>query len=407
MKIKTTIVSGFFLVGLIFTFATNPIYAQISPVPDTAHVQLLTGGIIFAEGPLWHPDEFLLCTDLNGNRIFKIDPQTGAKQIYLSPSGGANGLAFDLQQNLVMCRRDARDLARLESNGDITILVSGYNELRFNSPNDLTVRSDGTIFFTDPFFLSSPTPQELDFDGVYALKPDGALILLDSTVTGPNGICLSPNEQKLYVSAAQSRTIYVYDIENDTTLTNKSVFAQIPSANYLDGMKVDVNGLLFTAAGNKGVWIFSPGGVWIDTINVPGNVTNLNWGDPDYQTLYITNMNNVYKIRLNTTGVVVEVEHKDVTLPKHYELLQNYPNPFNPATTIRYSLLKPSQVELKIYNALGQLVTTLVNEHQTTGEYSAVWDGKDANGNLQASGIYFYRIQMGEFRAVRKMTYLR
>jgi len=109
----------------------------------------------------------------------------------------------------------------------------------------------------------------------------------------------------------------------------------------------------------------------------------------------------------NPTPPIVGIADNADHLSKTFRLYQNYPNPFNPATTIKYSVLKPSQVELKIYNALGQLVATLVDKYQTTGEYSAVWDGKDGDGNLLASGIYFYRIQMGEFNAVRKMTYLK
>jgi sugar lactone lactonase YvrE len=273
----------FIYATLIFAFSTKIIFAQI--VPDTAQVRHVTGGIVFAEGPLWHPDGFLLCSDINGNKVLKIDPQTGAKEVYLSPSGGANGLAFDRHHNLIMCRGFARDLARLESDGSVTILASHYDGKRFNSPNDLTVRSDGTIFFTDPTTGDSP---ELDFDGVYALKPNGELALLDTTISMiPNGITLSPDEQKLYVNETLTKTIYVYDIENDTTLTNKSVFAVIPGAQYADGMKVDVNGNLFVAALNAGVWIYSPNGQYLDSITVPGNVTNINWGDADYKTLDI------------------------------------------------------------------------------------------------------------------------
>jgi len=106
------------------------------------------------------------------------------------------------------------------------------------------------------------------------------------------------------VSDTFNKTIHVFDVGSDLSLTNKSVFTQIPSANFVDGMKVDENGLLFIAGDNSGVWIFSPDGEFVDKINVPGRITNLNWGGADYQTLYITEFNNVYKIRLNTKGMI-------------------------------------------------------------------------------------------------------
>jgi gluconolactonase len=393
---------------VLLLFISSALYGQIvSPVPEGAQVEHLAGDILFGEGPLWHPDGFLLCSDIDGNQIFKIDPLTGAKEVYLRPSGGANGLAFDTKQNLIMCRLVEKDLARLEPNGDVTVLVSHYDGKRFNSPNDLVVRSDGSIFFTDPHFGSSPPPIELNFDGIYCLKPGDELVLLETSVSGPNGICLSPDEKKLYVNDARNRIIYVFDIENDS-LTNKSVFAQITGFNFfIDGMKVDENGLLFSAAGTGGIWIFSPDGEFVDKITVPGNVTNLNWGDTDYQTLFITNLNNVYKIRLNTKGLVSEVEHKDLPLPNYFKLLPNYPNPFNPTTTINYYLQSAVDVELKIYNQLGQVIRILEKSWRSTGTHQVLWDGKDEKGDSVASGLYFYRLKAGSFIQTRKMILMK
>jgi gluconolactonase len=379
-------------------------------VPQGAQVEHLAGDFDFAEGPLWHPDGFLLCSDIDGDRIFKIDPYFGMKEVYLSPSGGANGLAFDRQKNLIMCRAGERDLARLESDGSITVLASLYNGKRFNSPNDLVVRSDGTIFFTDPYTSRSPSPRELDFDGIYCLTPGGELKLLETSVSAPNGICLSPDENKLYVNETLNLGIYIFDIESDLSLTNKRIFAQIGMLYYLDGMKVDENGLLFTMAGfNEGVYIFSPDGHFIDLIDVPGPSTNLNWGGTDNQTLFITTRNDVYKIRLNTKGFVPDttsstVKHKHLQLPYNFKLLPNYPNPFNPTTTISYALPASAHIRLTIYDQLGRHVKTLVDAQQAAGHFQTTWNGLDEKGVPVAAGMYFCQMKTQNFKKVIKLA---
>ena len=370
-------------------------------VPEGAQVEHLAGDIVFAEGPLWHPEGFLICSDIDGDQIYKIDAATGVKEVYLSPSGGANGLAFDRQKKLIMCRQGERDLARLESDGSVTVLASHYNGKRFNEPNDLVVRSDGTIFFTDPF------PNELDFDGIYCLTPGGELKLLETSVSGPNGICLSPDEKKLYVNETWNLTIYVFDIESDLSLTNKSIFAQIDWTLYVDGMKVDENGLLFATTGYQGIWIYSPDGHFIDIIDVPGNLTNLNWGDTDNQTLFITAKNDVHKIRLNTKGFVpgkTTVKHKDLPLPNYFKLLPNYPNPFNPTTTISYALPASAHIRLTIYDRLGRHVKTLVDAQQAAGHFQTTWNGLDEKGVSVAAGMYFCQMKAHNFTKAIKLV---
>ena len=287
--------------GTIWVPMSNTSFGQaVSPIPDGAELERVTDGIEFGEGPLWHPDGFLLFSDVVADRIIKLDTLTFVKETYLSPSGGSNGLAFDKHQNLIMCRRDKGDIARLESDGSVTILASGYKGVTFNGPNDITIRSDGTIFFTDPNASSAAGA----VDGVYSISPDGIVRRVDSTLDFSNGITLSPDEKKLYVSAARSLLIYYYDIENDSTLSKKRVFARLNAARYLDGMKVDENGLLYVAGGG-GVWIYSPEGVLLDRIPMSGTTTNLNWGGSDYRTLYITEKNSVHRITLNTRGHVI------------------------------------------------------------------------------------------------------
>jgi len=297
---------------------------SVSPsiIPDGAEVEHLTGGFSLGEGPLWHPDGYLLCSDCDRDQIIKIDPVTGTEQVYLSSSGGSNGLAFDHQNRIIMCRMYERDIARLESDGSITVIASDYNGKRFNSPNDLVVRADGTIFFTDPFLYLSPLPQELGFDGIFAITPDGILRLLENSVVEPNGIALSPNGKRLYVNSCLPRIIYTFDIEDIATLTNKQVFTEIPSAEYLDGMKVDENGFLYATAPRQGIWIFSPDGELVDKIDVSGKLTNLNWGSDDYKTLFITSYTDIYKIELNTKGLINAVV--DLIYPINCSISSNY-----------------------------------------------------------------------------------
>lgn len=332
------------------------------------------------------------------DRVYKIDPETSEKVDFLNPSGGSNGLSFDLQGNLIICQNDERTLARLEQDGSVTVLASQYDGKKFNSPNDLTVRSDGSIFFTDPFFgWASPSPREMSYNGIFCLKSTGELVLLDQSISTPNGICLSPDEKKLYVNDTFSLTIYVYDIGGDWTNLNKSVFAQMTGSGYADGMKADQNGLV-CSTGPGGIWIFSPDGELVDKISVPSDASNLNWGDADYQTLYITTWNNVYKIRLNTKGLVSKVEQEAVSLVNGFELQQNYPNPFNPSTTIDFTLPVDADINLAVYDLLGRRVDLLLEKRLTSGQHSITFDASHLT-----SGVYFYRLQAGEHVEMRKM----
>jgi gluconolactonase len=225
---------------------------------------------------------------------------------------------------------------------------------------------------------------------VYRISPSGTVQLLDSTFDKPNGICFSPHETKLYVNDSQKRIIYVWDVINDSTITNKREFANNP-LGYADGMKVDSSGKLF-CTGPLGVWVFSPEGIVLDTILVPGGTSNCNWGDEDRKTLYITAGNNVYRYRLPATGV----KDKGI-LPDGFELYQNYPNPFNPRTTLSFVIGHQSFISLKIYDVLGKEVATLVDEERASGEYEVVFDmAETSQATSLPSGIYFYQLQAGD-----------
>jgi gluconolactonase len=355
--------------------------AAQSPVPGGAAVERIATGFQFVEGPLWKDGVGLLFSDIPANTVYRWTPDSGAR-VYLNPSFNSNGLTLDLQGRLLLAETGTRRIARLEDDGSQTPLASTYDGKKLNSPNDLVVKSDGAIFFTDPpFNIPAGQKAELTFAGIYRISPSGNLQLLDSTLNLPNGICFSPDESKLYVNNSGERIIYVWDVVNDSTIANKRPFASISPTGNADGMKMDAVGNVF-CSGPLGVWVFGRSGTVLDTIPVPGQTTNCNWGDADRKTLYITSGNSVYRIRLTTT----DVQKHGSVIPETFELYSNFPNPFNPTTTIRYTVPVRSEITLEVYDALGQRIVTLEHGELEPGSYNTVWKAD------VATGIYFCRI---------------
>jgi len=370
-----------------------------SPVPPGATLVKVDSGYQFVEGPVWNDSLGLLFSDIWPEKIYVWSPATKTSSIYLYPSDSSNGLTYDREGRLVLTQMAERRVSRQEKNRTITVLASKFNGKRFNSPNDIVAKSDGSIFFTDPDW-NTPKGQakEMGFQGLFRISPTGTLSLLDSTFDKPNGICLSPDEKKLYVNATSQGRIYVWDIVDDSILTNKKQFNSTLLGGYPDGMKADSAGNIYsTGAGN--VWIFSPTGTLLDKIAIPESPTNLAWGDADRKTLYITAGKSIYKIRLAlTTGV----KNEGYLRPSSFKLYANFPNPFNPTTYLRFSIPNLQFVTLKVYDLLGKEIATLVNEWKDAGNYLASW-----NASNVSSGTYYYRLNAGEFSETRKMVLMR
>ncbi len=386
-------------------FLIASLAAAQSPVPSGATVELVAKGFQFVEGPVWSDSTGLLFSDIPGNTVYKWTAP-GDVQVFLRPSANANGLAFDAQGRLILAQTGLRRVARREHSGTQTPLATLYNGKKLNSPNDLAVKSDGAIFFTDPpFNIPTGEKAELSFSGIYRISPAGTLQLLDSSLALPNGICFSPDESKLYVNNSQERVVYVWDVVNDSTIANKRRFAAIAPTGYADGMKVDAKGNLFCAA-PLGVWVFGPDGAVLDTILVPGQTSNCNWGDTDGKTLYMTSGTSVYRIRLAVTGVE---EHGALQLTGP-ELFANYPNPFNGISHFGFSLPSGSQgggeyqsrITLKIYDMLGREVATVVDDTLEPGRYERAFE---ADG--LSSGAYLYRLDAGGHASTRTMLLVR
>ena len=274
--------------------------AQSSPVPKGASVEEIADGFQFTEGPLWYEGQ-LVFSDIPANTVYQWTEAEGSS-VFLKPSGHANGLAIGTDGHLLLAQHDGQ-VGRLGAERTVEPLAQSYEGNRLNSPNDLTVADDGTIYFTDPPYGVEEENRELDFSGVYRLDPDGSLTLLTKVFSRPNGIVLSPDESTLYVNDTEGDLIRAYDV-TENGLTNGHVFAEMEgeAPGNADGMKVDADGNLYTT-GPGGIWIYAPSGDRLDRIPVPKAPTNVAFGGPEHTTLFITAQSSVYRISLSVSGV--------------------------------------------------------------------------------------------------------
>lgn len=291
--------------------------------PD-AKIEKLAGGFQFTEGPVWVKDgEYFLFSDPNANVIYRWS-EDGQVSVFRTKSGytgfnigeyhqpGSNGLTLDPDGRLTINEHGNRRVVRLEKNGQITVLADKYDGKKLNSPNDLVYRSDGTLFFTDPAFglpkVYDDPRKELPYQGVYSLK-DGKLNLLVKDLKGPNGIALSPDEKYLYIGDWDDdyKVVMKYELNSDGTIENGSLFADLtslPGEDAIDGIKVDQSGNVYVS-GPGGLWIYSPDGKVLGSLQGPEHPHNIAWGDEDGKTLYLTAQTGIYRIRLNIPGATL------------------------------------------------------------------------------------------------------
>jgi len=290
-------------------------------VPASATIEKIAEGFQFTEGPVWHPDGYLLFSDPNNNVIYRWTPD-GQVSIYRTKSGykgfdigeyhqpGSNGLTLDREGRLTINEHGNRRVTRLEKNGVVTVLADRFEGKRLNSPNDLVYRSDGALYFTDPPFglpkVYDDPRKELPYSGVFCLFK-GKLHLVSKDLLGPNGLAFSPDEKYLYVDNwdVKKKIVMRYEVEPDGALSNGKVFFDMTSApgeEALDGMKVDLAGNLYVS-GPGGVWIISSQGKHLGMIQPTQLPANMAWGDEDGRTLYMTARTAVYRVRLNIAGV--------------------------------------------------------------------------------------------------------
>lgn len=282
-----------------------------------AALERLAGGSRWAEGPVWFGDwNCLLWSDVPNNRMMRWDAATGQSQVFRSPSNHANGNTRDRQGRLISCEHLSRRVTRTEPDGRITVLADSYQGKPLNSPNDVVVKSDGSVWFTDPpfgivgYYQGEQAEQQLPA-AVYRIDPiDGHVALVTDAVNGPNGLAFSPDESQLYIveSRAQPRNLLAFDLNADGTglLAQRVLFDA--GEGTPDGFRVDVHGNLWCGWGMgtaqlDGVRVFSPQGELLGRIALPERCANLCFGGLHRNRLFMASCTSIYSLFVNTQGI--------------------------------------------------------------------------------------------------------
>lgn len=275
--------------------------ASLEDIVD-GELEMIADGHMFTEGPVWSPEGFLLYSDIPANTIFKW-AEGGASEPFITPSGNSNGLEFDAMGRLLAAEHGGRRISRRVIGEDAQSVVDNYEGKKLNSPNDLIVRSDGTIYFTDPPYGIQPNQEELGFNGLFRIDPQGQLSLISDDFDRPNGIVLSPDESTLYVADTQNEHVRKFAVAADGVPSGGEVFIDLTSdlQGNPDGMAIDVFGDLFVTGGG-GVRVVTPAGELLGTIMVPEQATNCTFGGADGLSLFITAQARVYRIGLKVKG---------------------------------------------------------------------------------------------------------
>ncbi len=286
---------------------TTPSPEAVSgPLVGLGEVEAVESSFTFTEleGPQWMPDEgVLLFSDIPADTIYQLGAGDEIT-VFRMPSDFSNGLAVDQQGRLIAAESGTRRVTRTERDGTVISIASRFQGARLNQPNDIAIRSDGTIYFTDPLF-GNASRAELDFRGVFAIAPDGALtaVYRGDPAETPNGVVLSPDETQLYVTDFAASLVRVFDVAPDGSLSEVRTFATVASP---DGIAVDEAGNLFVASWDgRAVEVFAPDGEHWGTIAVPGadHVSNCAFGGADGRTLYITTGTVLYRVTLADPGL--------------------------------------------------------------------------------------------------------
>ena len=290
----------------------GPGFANV--IESDAPFDRIAHGLWFGEGPVWDKRQGqLFWTDIIGNAIWTWRPGIG-REIVVEPTQHANGMTLDGEGRLVVAGWCGRNIWRREHDGTNVVLASRYEGRKLNSPNDIVVRSDGSIWWTDsvggliiPGMVAQDVQRYLDVQGVFRLSPDGARVsLVIDDCTYPNGLAFSPDEQRLYVNDTKLGLIRVFDVRADDSVSEGRLFHELTGSEMgvADGMKVDVEGNVY-CTGPGGIHVISPDGTLLGRLRIHGEATNLAWGGDDWRTLFITTFDSVLRTRGRIPGVPV------------------------------------------------------------------------------------------------------
>ncbi len=278
-------------------------------VAEGSAVERVATGFTFTEGPIWHPrDHYLLFSDMPADIRRRYD-LNGIVTEVMNPANKCNGMTYEADLSLLVCEHVTSSLVRERADGTRETVATHFEGRELNSPNDVCVRSDGSIYFSDPWYGRMPgfgveRERELGFQGVYRIPPGGGdpeLVVGRDDYEQPNGLCFSPDESLLYVNDTPNAYIDVYDVGADGSLANRRSFFKGVGTGVIeegipDGMKCDERGNIWVT-GPGGIWVISVQGELLGVIEVPENTGNLTWGGEDWHTLYIPSSTSLYTIR--------------------------------------------------------------------------------------------------------------
>jgi len=278
-------------------------------VGSDAALERVATGFGFTEGPVWDVKRgFLIFSDMKDDHMRCYSDRTGIRT-YRRPSNKANGNTFDRNGRLVSCEHATSRVVREETDGSISLLATHYGDHEFNSPNDIVVKTDGSIYFTDPTYgrtredLGVLRDLQLPFRGVYRIAPDGKVQLLADDFEQPNGLCFSCDETRLFVNDTARRHIRMFEVAANGSLKNGRLWAETTGAaiGFPDGMKVDSADNLY-CTGPGGIHVFAPDAQCLGVILTPEKAANFAWGGDDLCSLYITALTSLYRVKTRVPG---------------------------------------------------------------------------------------------------------
>jgi gluconolactonase len=275
------------------------------PPPDLSKaspgVERVAGGFAFTEGPVWTHQNELIFSDIYNSRIMKWNGH-GAPEIYRNFSNATNGNSMDAEGRLYSCVRDKRAIMRQEKDGGLKAIAAQWKGNDINSPNDIVVRRDGQVYFSDPISKGVLAPQKIGFAGVFHVTPSGEISLVTDKLPRPNGVAITPDGKTLYVADSAERKIYAFDLDSKGEASNQHVaVSEIPGTP--DGLRVAANGNLYIAC--KGIGIYTPAGKLLRMIDFPETPTNCTFGGADLRTLYVTASTSIYRFPIPDQGALL------------------------------------------------------------------------------------------------------